>query len=77
MDIKLENIVLSESCYPVLIDLEFVKKLSFSIGGTTGYASPEIEILRTIKFSNAKSDVYSLGVLLFILLHGKYPMPKK
>ena len=75
-DIKLENIVIHDGI-PKLIDWGFAYKrksteeLCEKILGTNGYMSPQI-ILRK-KYSPEKNDIWSLGVVLFLLLVQVYP----
>ena len=79
LDIKLENIII-KSIEPVrltLIDLGMCKKLNKKINkvkqiGTVGYASPEVVLFNRF-FHN--SDIWSLGVVIYILITGKKLFP--
>lgn len=75
-DIKLENICLDKHNRPVLIDFGFCEfstpeRKSTRWDGTPEYASPEV--LLNLPFNTHKADVYSLGVVIFILLTGLFP----
>jgi serine/threonine protein kinase len=79
-DIKLENICIDRRLRPTLIDFGFCEfvppdQKSTRWDGTPEYASPEI--LLNLPFNSQKSDVYSLGVVLFILLTGLFPFELK
>lgn len=75
-DIKLDNILLDETLGPKVCDfgistlLEEEKKI-FDTGGTPAYLSPEVILAE----GNVcpKSDVWSLGVLLYLLSNGVVP----
>ena len=72
-DIKLENIVIHDGI-PKLIDWGFACKNNILCEkrlGTDGYMSPQI-ILRK-KYSPEKNDVWSLGVVIFLLLVQAFP----
>ncbi len=74
-DIKPENIIIGKNGRVVLIDLNASRKISNAshdtvIMGTVGYASPEqLGVAQT----DARTDIYALGVLLNIMLTGKHP----
>eukprot|EP00940_MAST-03C_sp_MAST-3C-sp2_P003402 g3402.t1 len=80
-DIKPENIMLQspykagQACVIKLIDFGFSRFLSngeqtCSFVGTSSYAAPEILMSKDY---DHKVDVWSLGVLSFVLLSGKFP----
>ena len=79
-DIKLENILLSSSFNIKLIDFGFAKKIEegliSSLTGTRGYAAPECFITSTKDYQGIPSDIFSLGVVLFLLVMGFYPFEK-
>lgn len=74
-DIKPENIIISDDGRVVLIDFNISRKVSPNtkdtvIMGTVGYASPE---QLGIAQSDARTDIYAMGVLLNVMLTGKHP----
>ena len=72
-DIKLENILLNEKNEPVLCDFGYgslsIENLKFYIGSEHYYPP---EILRQKPYNGIKSDIFCLGVLLFILVFKSY-----
>lgn len=77
-DIKPENVMIEKNGRVVLIDFNASRKISNSkkdtvILGTIGYASPE---QYGIAQSDTRSDIYTLGVLLNVMLTGKHPSEK-
>ena len=79
-DIKLENILLSSNYNIKLIDFGFAKRIDegliSSLSGTKGYAAPECFLASSKKYSGITSDIFSLGVVLFLLVMGFYPFEK-
>ncbi len=77
-DIKLENILIDNSLKIKLIDFGFSihskQKLKIFCG-TPSYMAPEI--INKIEYCGKMSDVWSLGILLFVMLIGKYPFQGK
>lgn len=74
-DIKPENIIVSDEGKVFLIDLNIARKISINtkdtvVMGTVGYASPE---QLGVAQSDARTDIYALGVLLNVMLTGKHP----
>ena len=74
-DIKPENIIISDDGRVVLIDLNISRKVTTNtkdtvIMGTVGYASPE---QLGVTGSDARTDIYAMGVLLNVMLTGKHP----
>jgi len=76
-DIKAHNVIRREDGTVVLVDFGAGRPLSAStphgtdVAGTLAYLAPEV--MRGAGRSPA-SDVYSLGVLLFYLVTGRYPI---
>lgn len=74
-DIKPENIFLSDTGNVKLGDFGLARAISAntdtgSVLGTVAYISPELVLRGT---ADARSDIYSLGVLLFEMLTGQQP----
>ncbi len=74
-DIKPENVMIAKDGRVVLIDLNAARKISNAskdtvIMGTVGYASPE---QLGVTQSDARTDIYAVGVLLNVMLTGKHP----
>ena len=79
-DVKPQNIIMREDGSPVLIDFEIArvstekKKADTLILGTKGFAPPEqYGFART----DARSDIYSLGVVLNWMRNGETEVPKE
>lgn len=74
-DIKPENIMIDKNGRVVIIDFNAARSVSAKprdtvIMGTVGYASPE---QLGIAQSDARTDLYAVGVLLNVMLTGKHP----
>ena len=75
-DIKLENILLDEKMTIKIIDFGFSiiipsnKKLNIFCG-TPSYMAPEI--VNKMMYNGHATDVWALGILLYVLLHGNFP----
>lgn len=74
-DVKPENIMVDGAGRIVLIDLDTARRVSTKsqdtvVMGTVGYASPEQMGLTQ---TDARTDIYAVGVLLNVLLTGKHP----
>ncbi|KAL0973208.1 hypothetical protein UPYG_G00200350 [Umbra pygmaea] len=76
-DVKMENVLLSDQGHLRLADFGLSRRLqcggkAFTICGTIQYMAPEV--LSGNPYSYA-ADWWSLGVLLFSLVTGKFPVP--
>lgn len=74
-DIKPENIMIDKNGRVVIIDFNAARKVSAKqmdtvIMGTVGYAAPE---QLGVTQSDARTDIYAVGVLLNVMLTGKHP----
>lgn len=79
-DVKLENIMLSSNYSIKLIDFGFAKRkeegLISEITGTSYYAAPECYQGKLKGYDGISSDIFSLGVVLFVLVLGYFPFEK-
>ena len=79
-DIKLENILVIQNDVVKIIDFGFAVKatkndLQKLFCGTPSYMSPEI--VNKQKYVAQYSDIWSMGVLLFAMLYGRFPFRAK
>ena len=79
-DIKLENILIKNNDEVKIIDFGFGIKNDINtynklLCGTPSYMSPEI--VNKKKYIAQYSEVWTLGVLLFVMLYGRFPFKGK
>ena len=79
-DIKLQNILFNSNFNIKLIDFGFSKNIEdgliSEITGTRFYNAPEMFCCATKGYDGVMADIFSLGVVLFILVMGFYPFDK-
>ncbi|ROL44238.1 Serine/threonine-protein kinase pim-2 [Anabarilius grahami] len=80
-DIKIENLLINENSLQVKL-IDFGVSRSFKTYGYTRYIgtklyAPPEAFRRTWRYHAKPATVYSLGVLLFVMLFGKYPYKVK
>lgn|SRR3990167_2392031 len=84
LDLKLENIMIEPKSGEIkLIDFGFAEstvdettlkeKMINKYRGSVHYSAPEI--IRNVPFDGKKADIWSLGVLFYVLVAEKFPFP--
>ncbi|MGD9632129.1 MAG: protein kinase [Pirellulales bacterium] len=81
-DVKPANILVTDDGRPMLLDFNLSDELvvngaeSLAVGGTLPYMAPEhLRAVRSGGNIDARSDLYSLGVIMYELLAGRQPYP--
>jgi serine/threonine protein kinase/predicted Zn-dependent protease len=81
-DLKPANVLLAENGRPMLLDFNLSEEVvvggraALVVGGTLPYMAPEhLSAVVSSGCVDRRSDVYSLGVLLFEMLTGRRPFP--
>lgn len=80
-DIKPENILMGKNFIPKFIDFGFSQEFDGENGdylihiqsGTPNYSSPDVRHAFTKGYDGRKNDIFSLGVLLFVVTIGEFP----
>ena len=79
-DLKPENILLGKNYNILLNDFGFSQEFNREKGnllfkklGTPNYSSPDIRLAFTKGYDGIKNDIFSLGVLLFVITIGDFP----
>ncbi len=80
-DVKPANVLLTDDGLPMLLDFNLADDAGRAgpreSGGTPAYMAPEqFPALRGGPPTDARADLFSLGVVLFELLTGRHPYPK-
>ena len=79
-DLKIENILVSDRQRIKIIDFGFSIRTQEDVNlkifcGTSSYMSPEI--VRKSEYNGFKADIWALGVVLYVLLTGRFPFKAK
>lgn len=80
-DLKPENILLDSNFNPKINDFGFSQEFDGKNGnyllhqrsGTPIYSSPDVRLAFTKGYDGRKNDIFSLGVLLFVITIGDFP----
>jgi len=78
LDLKLDNMLLGENYVLKIADFDISCRKGDQIivgNGTANYRAPEVRDRGVV--DPAASDIYSLGIILFIMMMGHYPYSEK
>jgi serine/threonine protein kinase len=79
-DIKLENILFTSNFNLKIIDFGFAKNIKdgpiSEVTSTRFYNAPEMFCCATKGYDGVTADIFSMGIVLFILVMGFYPFDK-
>lgn len=81
-DIKPENVIIGKKFNLKLIDFGFSEILGkednfiYEYKGSEIYSSPEVRNRNMNGYDGIKNDIFSLGVLLFVITIGRFPFEK-
>lgn len=83
-DLKPANILITDDGRPMLLDFNLsedltdLRNIDTAIGGTLAYMAPEhLRALVGCGLADHRSDLYSLGIILFEMLTGSRPFPDR
>eukprot|EP00330_Aristerostoma_sp_ATCC50986_P012193 CAMPEP_0114594868 /NCGR_PEP_ID=MMETSP0125-20121206/16581_1 /TAXON_ID=485358 ORGANISM="Aristerostoma sp., Strain ATCC 50986" /NCGR_SAMPLE_ID=MMETSP0125 /ASSEMBLY_ACC=CAM_ASM_000245 /LENGTH=225 /DNA_ID=CAMNT_0001795715 /DNA_START=104 /DNA_END=781 /DNA_ORIENTATION=- len=78
LDLKCENLLLDNKFQLRVIDFDMASKIGSNVThgrGTTNFRAPEVALNRYVDFPEA--DIYSAGIILFVLRFGYLPYSEK
>jgi serine/threonine protein kinase/Flp pilus assembly protein TadD len=83
-DLKPANILLTDEGQPMILDFNLSHdvvsggRTCLMVGGTLPYMAPEhLRAIESGESVDERADIYSLGVILFEMLTGQLPFPKR
>jgi len=76
-DLKLENVLVAADGSLKITDFGFSKQFTAgspkSVVGTALYVAPEVVLRDGMEYNGEASDVWSLGIILYLLTAGRFP----